>query len=256
MKILGDDDLDACWGDLLQEELAEEKLEKPEETLDESVNKSTSPCSTIVVTDDELSKWAKPWRNSLIVKILGKKVSYRMLENKLRRSWLLNGDMRISDLAEDFYLVELSDIEDYRHALFEGPWKVVDHYLIVQRWRPFFSLNASITKKVAVWIRIPKLSVELCNDQLLGRIGATLGTMLRIVKLTSLYSRGKYARICVELDLDKPLASHINIRGYKLCLEYEGLHSICFSVANMATKKNTVAKCLKRINLQMWNQRM
>lgn len=115
------------------------------------------------------------------------------------------------NMADDYFLVQLSDIEDYRHALYEGPWKVADHYLIVQRWIPFFSFNASLTQQVAVWIRIPKLPVELCNDKLLTRIGNTLGTMLKIDKLTSLHQRGKFARICVELDLDKALASHISM---------------------------------------------
>ena len=31
-----------------------------------------------------------------------------------------------------------------------------------------------------------------------------------------IHSRGKFARICVELDLEKPLESHINVRGHKL----------------------------------------
>lgn len=134
----------------------------------------------------------------------------------------------MTDLANDFYLVQLSSIEDYKHALFEGPWKVVDHYLIVQRWRPFFSRTASMSQKVAVWIRILELPVELCNDRFQNRIGASLGTMLKIDKLASLHSRGKYARICVELDLDRPLDSHSYIKDFKFVLEYERLHSIYF----------------------------
>lgn len=54
-----------------------------------------------------------------------------MLEAKLRRSWVLNGTMQITNLVGDFFLVQLSNIEDYRHALFEGPSKVAGHYLIV-----------------------------------------------------------------------------------------------------------------------------
>lgn len=127
--------------------------------------------------------------------------------------------MTITDMTDDFYLVKLSDIEDYRQALFEGPWKIADHYLIVQRWRPFFSLTASISQKVVVWVRIPNLPIELCNEKLLPRIGNTIGNMLKIDKVTSLQSRGKFARICVELDLDKSLASHFYLRGKKLVLD-------------------------------------
>lgn len=65
---------------------------------------------------------------------------------------------------------------------------------------------------MAVWVRIPKLPRALCNDQFLTRIGASLGTMLKIDKLITLHERGRYAHICVELDLDKQFASHIVIR--------------------------------------------
>lgn len=85
-------------------------------------------------------------------------------------------------MARDFYLVQLSDMQHYHHALFEGPWKIADHYLIVQKWRPILSLMESLSQKVAVWIHIPKLPVELYNGKLLAIIGSSLGNMLKVDK--------------------------------------------------------------------------
>lgn len=51
--------------------------------------------------------------------------------------------------------------EDYKHLLFEGPWMVADHYLLIQRWWPNFLKNAYKVTKVAVWIRIMELLFEL-----------------------------------------------------------------------------------------------
>lgn len=79
-----------------------------------------------------------------------------------------------------------------------------------------------------MWVRIPRLPLELFNTQFLWRIGLGLGSMLKVDWLTSVHSRGQYARICVDIDLEKPLKSFILTRGHKLCLEYEGLHLICF----------------------------
>lgn len=78
--------------------------------------------------------------------------------------------------------------------------------------------------------------MELYNTQFLHQIGASLGTMPKIDKTTSVHSRGKFARICVELDLSNPLISHIEIRGYHLNIEYEGLHQICFSCGRYGHK--------------------
>lgn len=106
---------------------------------------------------------------------------------------------------------------------------IQDHYLLVQRWRPFFLQDAEVSSKVVVWLKIPKLPLELYNANCLKRIGSALGTLLKLDRATSIHSRGKFARMCVEVDLSQPLISHLLIRGHQLQIEYEGLHLICFS---------------------------
>lgn len=165
---------------------------------------------------------------TLVVNLLRKKVSFKTLESYLQRKWTKNGSIKIVDMADGFYLVHFAKEEDYNITLFEGPWMIADQYLIVQRWHPFFLQNVEAVSKVAIWLRIPKLPLELYKPQFLWRIGSRLGTTLKVDRLTSIHSRGKYALICVEVDLAKPLASHIVIRGHKLLIEYEGLHLICF----------------------------
>lgn len=41
--------------------------------------------------------------------------------------------------------------------------------------------------------------------------------------------RGKYARICVEVDLDKPLLPMFEIKNHIYKVEYEGLHLLCLA---------------------------
>ncbi|KHN24218.1 hypothetical protein glysoja_037052, partial [Glycine soja] len=130
-----------------------------------------------------------------------------------------------------------SSQDDYNTSLYEGPWMVEDHYLVVQRWYPFFPMNAKALKNIVVWIRIQCLPIELYNNVFLQRIGSSLGKFLKVDKLTSVQSRGKFTKICVELDLEKPLVPHIYVRGYKLNLEYKGLHSICFRCGCFGHKK-------------------
>ncbi|WCJ24638.1 zinc ion binding nucleic acid binding [Euphorbia peplus] len=40
--------------------------------------------------------------------------------------------------------------------------------------------------------------------------------------------RGKFARVCVEVDLNKPLLAKYRLQRRTKCIEYKGLHSICF----------------------------
>lgn len=67
-------------------------------------------------------------------------------------------------------------------------------------------------------------------------------------KLTSLHDMGKFARMCVELDLKKPLFSHIFIRGHMLFLEYEGCHSICFGCGKYDHKKELCRELLEVVS--------
>lgn len=51
-------------------------------------------------------------------------------------------------------MVTFSEEGDYHHALLERPWLILDHYLLVQRWRPFFRPCQPTAKKIAAWVRI------------------------------------------------------------------------------------------------------
>jgi hypothetical protein len=186
----------------------------------------------IPFTDEELSHWSNQWKHTLIVKTIGKEnVSFQALEIHLQRSWTRNGTIKVTDMEDGFISVDFTDEDDYNVVLFEGPWKVADDcYLMLQRWRPFFSLTDE--KWVVVWIRILKLPMELCNRSFLWRIGSTLGVMLKVDDRLS--CSHKFARICVEISLRRRLASHIMIRGYRVNLEYEG---ICVERINEAREK-------------------
>lgn len=65
-----------------------------------------------------------------------------------------------------------------------------------------------------------------------------MGTFLKVDKLTSIHSRGKFARTCIEIVMDKPLGTHIMVRGYPVYIEYVGLHSICFRCGRFGHKKD------------------
>ncbi|KAI9127860.1 hypothetical protein K1719_000853 [Acacia pycnantha] len=96
--------------------------------------------------------------------------------------------------------------EDRDYAYYEGPWMINDHYLLVQRWRPNFNPGrADCQRKVAVWIRIPDLPLEFCTVESLEIIGNMIGKIIKIDRSTSIYDKGGFARICVEVDLLKPL---------------------------------------------------
>lgn len=53
---------------------------------------------------------------------------------------------------------------------------------------------------------------------------------------TSYATRGKFARVCVEIDLNKPLVPKIYVGGNWQTIEYEGLNLICFKCGHVDHK--------------------
>ena len=71
------------------------------------------------------------------------------------------------------------------------------------------------------------------------RVGSKIGKPIRVDNATSTMSRGHYARICVEVDLLKPLVSKFKFRRRIRTLEYEGIHLVCFRCGMYGHMKET-----------------
>ena len=61
---------------------------------------------------------------------------------------------------------------------------------------------------MAVWARLP---IEFYDMGVLKEIGNAIGPVLRIDATTTSGTYGRYARICVQVDLAKPLVRRVFI---------------------------------------------
>ncbi|MCI03214.1 hypothetical protein A2U01_0024249, partial [Trifolium medium] len=111
----------------------------------------------------------------------------------------------------------------------DGPWFIYDHYLTVKEWSPNFHPASDTIKEVAVWVRISGLPIEYYDARILNFIGNRVGKTVKVDKNTLTHERGKHARLCVQVDLTKPLLAMFTIKGRKYKVEYEGLHLLCLT---------------------------
>ncbi|CAN1191384.1 hypothetical protein LINPERHAP2_LOCUS41027 [Linum perenne] len=109
------------------------------------------------------------------------------------------------------------------------PWLVGDHYVVSEEWRPNFEPGLSQVNSIRVWVRLPGIPLENYDAAILRIIGDKIGKTVRVDGTTLFGNRGNYARICVEVDLHKPLLSKYRLRRRVRRIEYEGLHEICFT---------------------------
>ncbi|CAN1154114.1 hypothetical protein LINPERHAP2_LOCUS19827 [Linum perenne] len=106
---------------------------------------------------------------------------------------------------------------------------VGDHYIVIKDWRPYFQPEDDPISTLRVWVRLPGIPLEYFDATILTIIGNRIGKTVRLDGTTLEGSRGNFARICVEVDLSKPLLSKYRLRQRVRRIEYEGLHTICFS---------------------------
>lgn len=60
--------------------------------------------------------------------------------------------------------------------------------------------------------------------------------VLRIDSHTAMEARGRYARLCVQIDINRPLVNTILIGHFEQVVTYEGIQKFCFSCGRIGHK--------------------
>ncbi|GAU15905.1 hypothetical protein TSUD_41270 [Trifolium subterraneum] len=151
-------------------------------------------CPDFVLTMEEEARLQKPWRNGVIVKLLGRKIGFKAFENRLKQMWIRNGIINIVDVGNDFFLVTFTNKEDHYCALINGPWMIYDNYLVVREWSPNFHPMGEVIEKVAVWVRFAGLPIEYYDNKMSHFIGNRIGKTVTVDRRQA-QARGKYALV-------------------------------------------------------------
>ncbi|CAN1162573.1 hypothetical protein LINPERHAP2_LOCUS24578 [Linum perenne] len=167
-----------------------------------------------------------------MVRVLERSFSYPVIKRRLESLWARNGHIQVSDMSNAIFLVRFSDGGggggDYQRAAFGGPWKIFDYYITVARWTTSFNEKAPI-QKILTWVRLPKLPIHYFNPTAVERIRNHIGRTIKLDLATAEGAWARYARVCVEVDLSKPLLGKYMVDDRIMYIEYESLDKICYS---------------------------
>lgn len=81
-----------------------------------------------------------------------------------------------------------------------------------------------------------ELLIEKYDLEVLKQIGESIEKVLRIDSHTTTEARGKYAWLCIQIDLNKPLINTVIICRFEQGVTYEGLQQLCFSCGRVGHK--------------------
>lgn len=143
----------------------------------------------------------------------------------------------MTDLDHDYFIIHFEKKGDYKHVLKGGPRIIGGHYLTVRQWRPNFMPCSGRIEKIIVWVRFPNIPIESFNSIALKRMGDKIVRVIKIDEVIFGGKRGRYAKVCVDIDLLKPLQSKILVAKKHVLVEYEGLSLICFDCGIFGHRK-------------------
>jgi len=132
------------------------------------------------------------------------------------------------NLGKDYVLIKFSSADDYDKVLKGGPWFVGEHFLAMKPWEPYLRASKDNLTSVAVWVRFLELPIEFYDMEALKEIGSAIGPVLRIDSYTATGSRGSFARLCIQVEINKPLITSIWIGRMVQQVKYEGISTLCF----------------------------
>ncbi|XP_050241157.1 uncharacterized protein LOC126690066 [Quercus robur] len=154
----------------------------------------------------------------------------------------IDSDEEVEERRKGFAAVKLS--KDVKHRI-RAVWA---SSLIVKVYGRFVGFNYIQAKLNALWKPTGSLDIidlgkeffltHFCCKEDHNKIGNTIGKILRINTHTTTEARGRFARLCVQVDIDKPLVTNILIGGLHQFVNYEGVHRLCFSCGRIGHWRN------------------
>ncbi|CAL8157860.1 unnamed protein product [Prunus armeniaca] len=118
---------------------------------------------SIQFSERAMDRLCKPWKNALIIKLLGRSHTYNYLHARLQQKWSLKWGWKLVDLVNDYFVVKFELEEDLNFVLTGGLRIIVG--------------------------QVSALQLECFNVWSLKRIGNLLGKLLKIDSLTTSQNR-------------------------------------------------------------------
>lgn len=73
-----------------------------------------------------LEELSKPWKEALVMKLLGKTLGFNLMKNKLASTWKVMRDIEIMDIENGYFMVLFVDNEDRIKVINGGSWIIFD----------------------------------------------------------------------------------------------------------------------------------
>lgn len=168
----------------------------------------------IEICDNDIKDELEYWSLSVIMCIYGANPRIGMIDGYARRLWgNLNVD-KIIPIKKSFFMIRFLNKETMQKAL-DAKYLLFDNKpVFIKEWQhDGMVLDVEEFKRVPVWVQLPALPLRYwgCLLKLLGKVGKPLNPD----QATTNRDRIAYARVLVEMDINKVFPKNIQFKNEK-----------------------------------------
>jgi hypothetical protein len=150
--------------------------------------------------------------HTLVGKFLGLWPSERDLIKWIQYWWKPKGHYELQLVSKGFFTIILHNLEDRTRIFDGGPYIFNSAGLFLRFWTERFSPEKEDFSHAPVWIHLYSLPQEFWLEEVLASIGNTIGIYVKYLEATKQRRYTSYARICVYLNIEKPLPGTIVLK--------------------------------------------
>jgi len=167
----------------------------------------------------------KPW---------GDPIPLSIIMSKTRKDWgFVKGQLDYLELGNGWILFRFSNLQDITLVWNGRPWHVSGLNLVLRKWEPYFDPYSATIQRIDQWVKITHLPLELWEEEALRQLLKDVGVFIKVDDITLNRSKGKFARVCLNIDISKPLRGSLflpvpnKVQPLEVPISYEGLHEVC-----------------------------
>lgn len=197
------------------------------------------------VTADMLTENAEQWNRCMVGFFPGYRMNFHSVNKIAHRVWKTGGLESVMSTANGFWLFRFQKEDQMLAILERGPWMFGGKSIVLQQWHLHFVFDKNRISKLPVWIRLHGLPFSLWSRKGLSVVASRVGRPLSCDEATYCCTRLDYARVCVEVDAEKPFTHSFNINTplatdpLHIGVEYEWKPQGATNASSMATPAKT-----------------
>lgn len=156
-----------------------------------------------------VSKYMKD--HALICKFIGAWPIEKELIKWIQQRWQPKGHTDLKLGAKSFFTVIFSNMEDKERIFEDGPYFFNNVGLFIRHWDECYNPDQEKLLAALIWVWLFGLPMDFWDPEILEGIGNSIGTFVKVADSTRKGRYTSYARICVYMNITKPLPDYIEL---------------------------------------------